>query len=229
MQKEKNFKRLGLAFTLAEVLITIVIIGVVAAITIPNISADHRKKQLEARLLKFYSTMQRAIRLSEAYNGTKDTWDELGSGFVTDDDGNTQSAALSWYNKYLKNYLVVMDVKAAYSGKLMIYFTDGSLALFSSASILFVPAAKDFLDWDEETFSNNDNLRKISGRRMFTFYFDSDYGVEPYTYNWDGERETLFTNSKLGCNRNATNHQAYCTQLIKLNGWKIPDDYPFGV
>lgn len=33
-------------FTLAEVLITLGIIGVVAAITIPNLIANHQKKQL---------------------------------------------------------------------------------------------------------------------------------------------------------------------------------------
>jgi prepilin-type N-terminal cleavage/methylation domain-containing protein len=41
--KKNNFK---LAFTLSEVLITLGIIGVVAAMTIPNLIADARNKRM---------------------------------------------------------------------------------------------------------------------------------------------------------------------------------------
>ena len=46
------------AFTLAEVLITLGIIGVVAAMTIPTLVAQHRKKALQTALLKTYSELQ---------------------------------------------------------------------------------------------------------------------------------------------------------------------------
>ena len=39
-------------FTLAEVLITLGIIGVVAALTVPTLIAEHRSKELETRLKK---------------------------------------------------------------------------------------------------------------------------------------------------------------------------------
>ena len=44
-----NLANKKLAFTLAEVLITLGIIGVVAAITIPNLISTYRKKQIEFR------------------------------------------------------------------------------------------------------------------------------------------------------------------------------------
>lgn len=50
-------------FTLAEVLITLGIIGVVAALTIPNLIANSRAHQLRSRFLKSYSTVQQAFRL----------------------------------------------------------------------------------------------------------------------------------------------------------------------
>lgn len=40
------------AFTLAEVLITLGIIGVVAALTLPALMADYRAKELEVRFKK---------------------------------------------------------------------------------------------------------------------------------------------------------------------------------
>ncbi len=42
-------------FTLAEVLITLGIIGVVAAITIPNLITTYKAKQLHSQFLKNYS------------------------------------------------------------------------------------------------------------------------------------------------------------------------------
>ena len=68
------------AFTLAEVLITLGIIGVVAAMTIPTLVQSYKKKVVESRLVKFYSTMQQAIKLSEIENGPISTWDEIGTG-----------------------------------------------------------------------------------------------------------------------------------------------------
>ncbi len=54
------------AFTLAEVLITIGIIGVVAAMTIPGLMTAYKAHQLRAQFLKSYSTVQQAFRRMEA-------------------------------------------------------------------------------------------------------------------------------------------------------------------
>ncbi len=49
------------AFTLAEVLITLGIIGIVAAITIPNLIANYQKQTYVTSFKKFYSTYQQGI------------------------------------------------------------------------------------------------------------------------------------------------------------------------
>ena len=52
-------------FTLAEVLITLGIIGVVAAMTLPALIQKNNNKVVETRLEKFYSGINQAIMLAE--------------------------------------------------------------------------------------------------------------------------------------------------------------------
>jgi len=61
-------------FTLAEVLITLAIIGVVAAITIPSIIANHQKRELETRLAKSYRTISHAVNMAIAEHGGIESW-----------------------------------------------------------------------------------------------------------------------------------------------------------
>ena len=53
------------AFTLAEVLITLGIIGVVAALTMPTLINNHRSHALKASFLKTYSTLASAAELAK--------------------------------------------------------------------------------------------------------------------------------------------------------------------
>ena len=59
----------NLAFTLAEVLITLGIIGVVAAITIPTLITKTHSKQYTTSFKKSLSTLSNAARMSEAQFG----------------------------------------------------------------------------------------------------------------------------------------------------------------
>jgi len=67
-----NLKEKGVymkkGFTLAEVLITISIIGIVAALTMPSLMGNHRKKELESRFKKAHAITESAIlRMSTDY------------------------------------------------------------------------------------------------------------------------------------------------------------------
>lgn len=67
MQKLQN----KFAFTLAEVLITLGIIGVVAAMTIPTLIARVQNKELETAFKKNYSMLQNAYEKACYDNGGK--------------------------------------------------------------------------------------------------------------------------------------------------------------
>ena len=57
------------AFTLAEVLITITIIGVIAALTIPNLIQSYKRHQVEVSVKEMYSILANAIKMAEAQYG----------------------------------------------------------------------------------------------------------------------------------------------------------------
>ena len=57
------------AFTLAEVLITLGIIGVVAALTIPTLIQNYREKVTVIKVKKMYSTLVNAYELYKVKNG----------------------------------------------------------------------------------------------------------------------------------------------------------------
>ncbi len=75
-----NFSAAG--FTLAEVLITLGIIGVVAAITMPNLMSHLTKQKLKSQFFKAYAELNRAARAFYAYEDIpfKDYQDTLYSG-----------------------------------------------------------------------------------------------------------------------------------------------------
>lgn len=73
------------AFTLAEVLITLGIIGVVAAMTMPTLIQNHQKRSLEVQTQKFYSMLSQAVRHYMADEGV-------------DDLRNTQMTMVPYYN-----------------------------------------------------------------------------------------------------------------------------------
>lgn len=65
----------NLGFTLAEVLITLGIIGVVAAMTIPNLINNYKAKRLHSQFLKSYSTIQQVMKMFESEDLSTDPKD----------------------------------------------------------------------------------------------------------------------------------------------------------
>ncbi len=63
------------AFTLAEVLITLGIIGVVAAMTLPTLITSYKEKQRVTQLKKSYSVLQQAFLRAVEKHGDAQYWD----------------------------------------------------------------------------------------------------------------------------------------------------------
>lgn len=140
-------------FTLAEVLITLGIIGVVAALTLPALVQNNRNREMQTRLKRGYSVLSQALDMYQAENGeritpqTKIGWDlkpvlmkylktvkDCGYGSLDDDacipnygpDNEKNSTKYTTYNgKTL--YLNYFD-----DGQFVL--NDGSLVLLESAA-----------------------------------------------------------------------------------------------
>ena len=98
MYKKKRGKA---AFTLAEALITLSIIGIIAAITLPEILHKVKKAEMETRLKKTYSVLSQAFLMSVAKDGY----------LITDDftDKNDEEMK-EWFEYYMKPYLQIEKV-----------------------------------------------------------------------------------------------------------------------
>ncbi len=94
-------------FTLAEVLITLGIIGIVAAMTMPTLIARHQEKVWTTSYLRVYSTLENAYRRVQEENGTFDNW----ATFTVTDSGNRRSTvkAKDLYEYMIKPYVEVNE------------------------------------------------------------------------------------------------------------------------
>ncbi len=233
-------------FTLAEVLITLGLIGVVAAITLPALIQNNKNKEVEARLKKIYSIMNQAILMSEKDNGPKEYWSFCDFG----EDTNTEntSSCRQHFDKYILPYIKYTKTEeftAAGRYNLAIYFSDGSVLIGkmhpSLVDYYFYPNGKNFKKDEFMTVSDDGTeTRKMCGTTFFAFEFspilndkNSKFhyrkGFEPYKRALNELTVEELTGSNVNaCTKNA-NYKVWCTALIQLNGWKIPNDYPFKV
>lgn len=222
------------AFTLAEVLITLAIIGVVAAMTLPALIQKRTNTEVESKLKKIYTTMNQAILMSELDNGPKEYWPV----YCNDD-------CEGYFKKYLLPYLnesSVLKFNSFGGDNTVIYFADGTALIGKNTlDYFFFPNAKNL---DIETFASTSEDGSIKERkgcgityfafrfspsRTFNEKFHYKKGFEPYKAELSKLDKATLTGSNIyACNKNSS-LKIWCTALIQLNGWKIPNDYPFKV
>lgn len=88
------------AFTLAEILITLGIIGVVAAMTIPNMISNIKDKRTYTQLKATQSILANAIRLAEEEHGDMSGWNvKMSGGAATEEDAKAIANVLKNFIK----------------------------------------------------------------------------------------------------------------------------------
>ena len=209
------------AFTLAEVLITLGVIGVVAGMTMPTLIAHHKKKVVVTRMQKFYSSMNQALKLSETQNGEYQYWDEIRPATLNSD------MVYNWYQRYLADYLKSKDVTKTADG-ILVTNTDGSaFGLYNPSSsivsihVVFCPeykGCKNFLN-----ANNNKIFGSLDGKNTFLFHIGGG-NMRAYGINENITREQAKDSGGMyACSQS---YKAYCSALIQMDGWQISDDYP---
>ena len=223
-------------FTLAEVLITLGIIGVVAAMTIPTLMSTFAKQRTETQLKAFYSRINQTIKMSIADNGDPDGWVE--------EKAYTYDEQVEFLKQYIFPYMKNLGYKECTIRQIgvCIYLMDGGAMWFSvdgnGGDIDYYVNQKDtgLKFQDRKTVVNvprkifSFQLAKVTGKALGDGKIDStrtstDF-VTPYVFMWDGTEEGLTKNGTWACVKGCTNC-GYCTKMIQLNGWKIPKNYPW--
>lgn len=198
-------------FTLAEVLITLGIIGIVAAITIPGLITKYRRSVVETKLKKFYSTMNQAIRHSIADNEDIVFPDDLDKNSSEHSD-----VALKWYKENLTKYIA-----GAYIEKYRGYdperyvkctFNDGS------GFVSYIQGTTLWVFYCLDASSPYCRHESYDGEHTFLFvYYPTKKNIDVVG---DGKNHS-------GCFNKNPGHRHVCAAWIKNNGWKIPDNYPW--
>ena len=88
-----------IAFTLAEVLITLGIIGIVAAMTMPVLIQKTKEKETISKLKKFNSVMNQAFTMAKVQNGEVEDWGLQVAGMSDDPDENQQAISKQMKDK----------------------------------------------------------------------------------------------------------------------------------
>lgn len=95
-----------MGFTLAEVLITLGIIGIVAAMTLPSVVNKYRAKVLETGLKKSYANLQNAYMLTKSSLGVPNLRDTY--GYYDEEKGYIYTS--EFYNELKKQLRVLKEV-----------------------------------------------------------------------------------------------------------------------
>jgi prepilin-type N-terminal cleavage/methylation domain-containing protein len=209
------------AFTLAEVLVTLGIIGIVAALTMPALVADYQKKVTATKLKRFYALLNQAAQISsgEAVNPNKIERTIDCSALTS---ANNPDTALNFFNTAYKPYLntVMVEktgkgVKAALSDGTGVYIRkdtfDGTSDYCGHTYIIFCTDYKRCGTIDETKGASSSS----NGKETFVFMIDG----RTTDGNWNGTRESALAS--------CTTTKYRCSTLIMADGWEIRDDYPW--
>lgn len=200
------------AFTLAEVLITLGIIGVVAALTIPTLVNNYRKKQFETGLKKEYSVLLQALDMYKQDNETplkKEDTDQSHGEFknkikpylkILIDCGDGIRDA-----KCVQNGDYTQDKKytyKTYSGNIANedLFDDGQIILNDGSHLLFENMGNGSAVYVSIDVNGYKKLPNKWGEDVFTFQLMNDGKLLPM-----GAEGTSFRNTATYCSKTSSN------------------------
>ena len=233
-------------FTLAEVLITLGIIGVVAAMTMPVLIQNYQKKATATSVKKAYSELNQIIDRAKADYGDPSGWDYYGEDELD-----------KWVQTYIEPYVKViasgtcplarkcLGISSMYHlgynvasnsanpripQYLVVKGGDSLAYAFFRYSGVYEPVTR------VRVYIRNPRKFAFVGKDVFTFIFDKKKQnpmFEPYGLGTS--REDLLADRKMwagACNSKASGSGYWlpgdaCSAVIMLDGWEIKDGYPW--
>ena len=230
--KEVSMKK---AFTMAEVLITIGIIGLIAGLVIPGVMSKYKQKALETGLARFYSVMNQAFYLSTLENGEEKYWDDYGDN------------SCEFFKKYLANYLKTTEYECGYYNHIdgnryskmnddrfmAIYFPSGDMAVFSYCHhfVYTLNTKKYYKKYTALMSGGPSDQTAAYGSELFVFELAKNRATAANIKNIRGiipfDNLPIYSDEKIleRCKSNPIR----CSALIARYGWKIHKNYPYKI
>ena len=230
-------------FTLAEVLVTLGIIGVVAALTMPMLIDNYEKKKTVAILKKSYSELNQALMMAERDNG---------------DISNYQGAdnIALWVQNYIEPYVIfeksaicpsnTMNPCAGINRARPLQST-GERSKASGYILVHPGAAAAWLFYwhaygsvNVKIYVNNPKNPTV-GKNVFTYVLKPKKYSSFKPFGMKGTfNDSQFSRDQLlygpirtgGCFKESGGPDYYtagdgCSFVIMLDGWEIAKDYPW--
>ena len=206
MTKNKN-----LAFTLAEVLITLGVIGVVAAMTMPTLIKNYQKNIMLNKLKHTYSLLAQAIRMSEVNNGPASEWSA------------SQTTSSRFADTYILPYIKTQK-------------TESSECIETAYPCYKLKDNINMNIWERDGYVdfrvdlNGVKSPNVFGKDQFIIILGTTTSTTSFFKNQ--KRGTLYFRGAGYSSEELKNYclksnRIYCGAWIMENGWKIPDDYPW--
>jgi len=220
---------------LAEVLITLGIIGIVTALTMPTLISNHKKQEKITKIKKLYSVISQNIELSQAEHGDIESWnwDLSLTDFVEtyllknlNITKNCKTSAGCWNksgNIYGLNGTNCENIISNTYYKVQL--TNGTYLALRKQDNNHIHFYVDIngerspnkygIDCFIMTFTNNeykDNMNDITRAGL-------------YMYGHGNTRNTLINLADYGCNKNQKGY--FCGALFQQDNWQIHSDYDF--
>ena len=237
-------------FTLAETLITLVIIGVIAALVVPNAIVNSKKEETVTKLKKAYSTLSQTTLKAIADNGPIDTWEI------------TTLKSKEFSDKYLAPYLSVgkncgyettggCEFKYAYlndpksfrtfdntynrlilqDGTALIMFAYNVSGSWQGNGQFTLKALYTYIDINGQKGPN------VLGKDIFYYVYCINCDTNAMgSYKISGKfipsagtalENAGATREKYKTDCSKTGKGQDCSGLIMADGWQIKDDYPW--
>ncbi len=230
------------AFTLAEVLITLGIIGVVAAMTLPSLIGNYNKKVTATRLERTYTVLSQAVERTKAEHGDVINWGTQSYANTAVSNANLKKILEDFTPKYIVPYLA--DIKKIEFGsfKDLGYksvsthkdATQDRITLNRNGVLLILNDGTILLITMDTGSANNPGYQNITiyadingmknpnawGEDIFMFIVYSSTGkFNFYSHDKFYTREEMLQLCKSSA--------SYCGRLIMMDGWEIKKDYPW--
>lgn len=237
------------AYTIAEAMVTMAIVGIVASLTIPSFVAAYRKHIYANSLATAVANFETGMTMMMAKEGVDDLLDTEAWKVINNSMTNSSSSTvIKEFRKNINKTLPVAEYKTAeikysslaspasspnlVSGKPVRFPTKNGVEYMLHISGVSKANEKDeatsyssgsnFLNKAGEVYIdiNGDNEPNIQGRDWFRY----DLGTDGRLYPYGGKDSCIYrgmgyTSPKTKCVTNKDGH--YCGAYLKENGYKM--------